>query len=167
MKDHQMKKTLTISRPEQPLTTSGTCVQLNKSEVRSTSITCSAFTLRLSPTSTPALRTSDQIMAVTNQPGRFQPSDFQTGLCDFCDDCGTCFYGLCCYACLGCTVARDMDECCLCGLSVAIRSVYRTRYNINGSLSEERHRPPEGAEHFLSRRRHESRRAVNALHRSS
>ncbi|TMS08780.1 Placenta-specific gene 8 protein [Larimichthys crocea] len=73
-------------------------------------------------------------MAVTNQPGRFQPSDFQTGLCDFCDDCGTCFYGLCCYACLGCTVARDMDECCLCGLSVAIRSVYRTRYNINDSV---------------------------------
>ncbi|XP_061657426.1 placenta-specific gene 8 protein-like [Syngnathoides biaculeatus] len=73
-------------------------------------------------------------MAVTNQPGRYPPSDFQTGLCDFCDDCGTCCYGLWCFPCLSCTVASDMDECCLCGLSMAIRSVYRTRYNINGSL---------------------------------
>ncbi|CAG5867714.1 placenta associated 8, tandem duplicate 2 [Menidia menidia] len=73
-------------------------------------------------------------MAVTNQPGRFQPSEFQTGLCDFCDDCGTCCYGLLCYPCMGCSIASDMDECCLCGLGMPIRSVYRTRYNINGSL---------------------------------
>ncbi|KAI3361718.1 hypothetical protein L3Q82_002073 [Scortum barcoo] len=69
-------------------------------------------------------------MAVTNQPGRYEPSDFQTGLLDFCDDCGTCCYGLWCYVCLGCSIASDMDECCLCGLSMPIRSVYRTRYNI-------------------------------------
>ncbi|KAM9794246.1 spliceosome-associated protein CWC27 homolog isoform 1-T1 [Syngnathus typhle] len=74
------------------------------------------------------------IMAVTNQPGRYPASEFQTGLCDFCDDCGTCCYGLWCFPCLSCTIAGDMDECCLCGLSMAIRSVYRTRYNINGSL---------------------------------
>ncbi|XP_040914788.1 placenta-specific gene 8 protein-like [Toxotes jaculatrix] len=73
-------------------------------------------------------------MAVTQQPGRYEPSDFQTGLCDFCDDCGTCCCGLFCYPCLGCSIARDMDECCLCGLSMAIRSVYRTKYNIKGSL---------------------------------
>ncbi|XP_037121189.1 placenta-specific gene 8 protein-like [Syngnathus acus] len=73
-------------------------------------------------------------MAVTNQPGRYPASEFQTGLCDFCDDCGTCCYGLWCFPCLSCTIAGDMDECCLCGLSMAIRSVYRTRYNINGSL---------------------------------
>ncbi|KAK5879164.1 hypothetical protein CesoFtcFv8_024493 [Champsocephalus esox] len=73
-------------------------------------------------------------MAVTNQPGRYAPSDFQTGLCDFCDDCGTCCYGLFCYMCLGCSIASDMDECCLCGLHMSIRSVYRTKYNINGSL---------------------------------
>lgn len=30
------------------------------------------------------------IMAVTNQPGRFQPSEFQTGLTECCDDCGVC-----------------------------------------------------------------------------
>ncbi|XP_049909447.1 placenta-specific gene 8 protein-like [Epinephelus moara] len=73
-------------------------------------------------------------MAVTNQPGGYPPSDFQTGLCDFCDDCGTCCYGLWCFPCLGCTIASDMDECCLCGLTVLMRSVYRTKYNIKGSL---------------------------------
>ncbi|XP_028456666.1 placenta-specific gene 8 protein isoform X3 [Perca flavescens] len=73
-------------------------------------------------------------MAVTNQPGSYTPSEFQTGLCNFCDDCGTCCYGLCCYPCLGCTIASDMNECCLCGLTMAIRSVYRTKYNIRGSL---------------------------------
>lgn len=29
-------------------------------------------------------------MAVTRQPGSFGRSEFQTGLCDFCGDCGTC-----------------------------------------------------------------------------
>ncbi|XP_012725140.2 placenta-specific gene 8 protein [Fundulus heteroclitus] len=76
-------------------------------------------------------------MAVTNQPGRFEPSDFQTGLCDICDDCGTCCYGWFCFPCLGCSIASDMDECCLCGINMAIRSVYRTRYNIRGSLCKD------------------------------
>ncbi|KAF1377837.1 hypothetical protein PFLUV_G00204880 [Perca fluviatilis] len=73
-------------------------------------------------------------MAVTNQPGSYAPSEFQTGLCDFSDDCGTCWCGLFCYPCLSCTIARDMNECCLCGLTWATRSVYRTKYNIRGSL---------------------------------
>ncbi|XP_028274187.1 placenta-specific gene 8 protein-like [Parambassis ranga] len=73
-------------------------------------------------------------MAVTMQPGRYEPSDWQTGVCEICDDCGTCFYGLFCYSCLGCSIASDMDECCLCGLGMPIRSVYRTKYNIKGSL---------------------------------
>ncbi|KAK2818652.1 hypothetical protein Q5P01_024213 [Channa striata] len=81
------------------------------------------------------------IMAVTNQPGRHQPSEFQTGLCDCCDDIGTCCFGLWCYPCLGCSIASAMDECCLCGLGVPIRAVYRTKYNIKGSLS---------AGHFLN-----------------
>lgn len=34
---------------------------------------------------------------------------------------------------MGCSIASDMDECCLCGHSMAIRSVYRTRYNIEVS----------------------------------
>ncbi|MFT7815697.1 placenta-specific gene 8 protein-like [Arapaima gigas] len=73
-------------------------------------------------------------MAVTNQPGRFAPSDFQTGLCDFCDDYGTCLYGFFCLPCLGRSIASDMDECCLCGFTRSMQSVYRTKYNIKGSL---------------------------------
>lgn len=37
---------------------------------------------------------------------------------------------LMCPLCAGCSIASDMDECCLCGLGMPIRSVYRTRYNI-------------------------------------
>ncbi|MEQ2293756.1 hypothetical protein AMECASPLE_036848, partial [Ameca splendens] len=70
------------------------------------------------------------IMAVTNQPGRYEPSDFQTKLCDCCEDCGTCMFGFFCFPCLGCSIASDMDECCLCGTGMPIRAVYRTRYNI-------------------------------------
>ncbi|XP_018600255.1 placenta-specific gene 8 protein-like [Scleropages formosus] len=73
-------------------------------------------------------------MAVTNQPGKFEASNFQTGLLDVCDDCGTCCYGLLCFPCMGCSIARDMNECCLCGLTPTMRSVYRTKYNIKGSL---------------------------------
>ncbi|RMC13650.1 hypothetical protein DUI87_08727 [Hirundo rustica rustica] len=39
-----------------------------------------------------------------------------------------------CYPCLACQVAGDMNECCLCGTSVAMRTLYRTRYNIPGSI---------------------------------
>lgn len=42
-------------------------------------------------------------------------------------------YGFFCYYCLGCSIASDMDECCLCGLGMPIRSVYRTKYNIKVS----------------------------------
>ncbi|XP_046796282.1 PLAC8 like 1 isoform X1 [Gallus gallus] len=45
--------------------------------------------------------------------------------------------GICgafCYPCLGCQVANAMDEFCLCGGSVAMRTLYRTRYNIPGSI---------------------------------
>ncbi|XP_074546799.1 placenta associated 8, tandem duplicate 2 [Halichoeres trimaculatus] len=73
-------------------------------------------------------------MAVTNQPGQYQRSEFQTSLFDCCDDCGVCLCGLFCHCCLGCTIASDMDECCLCGLGMPIRSVYRTKYNIEGSM---------------------------------
>ncbi|XP_023651733.1 placenta associated 8, tandem duplicate 2 isoform X2 [Paramormyrops kingsleyae] len=76
-------------------------------------------------------------MAVTNQPGRYEPSDFQTGLCSFCSDCGTCCYGFWCLPCMGCSIASEMDECCLCGLSLPMRSVYRTKYNIKGSLCKD------------------------------
>uniref|UniRef100_A0A8C0CBJ2 Placenta-specific gene 8 protein n=1 Tax=Balaenoptera musculus TaxID=9771 RepID=A0A8C0CBJ2_BALMU len=43
--------------------------------------------------------------------------------------CGT-FFPLC----LSCQIASDMNECCLCGASVAMRTMYRTRYGISGSI---------------------------------
>ncbi|NWI53399.1 PLAC8 protein, partial [Calyptomena viridis] len=63
-----------------------------------------------------------------------QPGEWQTGLMDCCSDCGVCLCGICCYTCLGAQVASAMDECCLCGSSVAMRTLYRTRYNIPGSI---------------------------------
>ncbi|KAM9306162.1 placenta associated 8, tandem duplicate 2 [Pholidichthys leucotaenia] len=76
-------------------------------------------------------------MAVTRQPGQFQPSEFQTGLFDCCKDCTTCLCGCFCSMCLGCSIASDMDECCLCGTTVTMRSVYRTKYNIRGSMCKD------------------------------
>uniref|UniRef100_A0A3Q0RC91 Placenta associated 8, tandem duplicate 1 n=1 Tax=Amphilophus citrinellus TaxID=61819 RepID=A0A3Q0RC91_AMPCI len=76
-------------------------------------------------------------MAVVNQPGAYQPSEFQTSVFDCCDDIGTCCYGYWCYCCLGCSIASDMNECCLCGLGMPIRSVYRTKYNIKGSMCKD------------------------------
>ncbi|KAM6402395.1 placenta-specific gene 8 protein isoform 1-T1 [Pluvialis apricaria] len=59
---------------------------------------------------------------------------WQTGLMDCCTDCGVCCCGTFCFPCLACQVAGDMNECCLCGTSVAMRTLYRTRYNIPGSI---------------------------------
>ncbi|NXO76188.1 PLAC8 protein, partial [Sitta europaea] len=59
---------------------------------------------------------------------------WQTGVMDCCSDCGVCLCGAFCLPCLACQVAGDMNECCLCGSSVAMRTLYRTRYNIPGSI---------------------------------
>ncbi|KAL2780535.1 placenta-specific gene 8 protein, partial [Daubentonia madagascariensis] len=45
--------------------------------------------------------------------------------------------GTFCFLCLGCQVAADMNECCLCGTSVAMRTLYRTRYGIPGSICDD------------------------------
>ncbi|KAL8206375.1 UNVERIFIED_CONTAM: Placenta-specific protein 8 protein [Gekko kuhli] len=74
---------------------------------------------------------TQQPVVVVAQP---QNGEWQTDLCDCCSDVGVCLCGLCCFTCLGCQVAADMNECCLCGPSMAMRSVYRTRYGIPGSL---------------------------------
>uniref|UniRef100_A0A669Q1B4 Placenta associated 8 n=1 Tax=Phasianus colchicus TaxID=9054 RepID=A0A669Q1B4_PHACC len=74
---------------------------------------------------------------VTIQPGFSaspQPSKWHTGLLDCMSDCSVCICGAFCYPCLGCQVANAMDEFCLCGGSVAMRTLYRTRYNIPGSI---------------------------------
>nr|XP_033819822.1 placenta-specific gene 8 protein [Geotrypetes seraphini] len=64
-------------------------------------------------------------------------SHWQTGLFDCCSDCGVCVCGTFCFLCLGCQVANNMDECCLCGTSVAMRTLYRTRYHIQGSICKD------------------------------
>ncbi|PKK28840.1 placenta-specific gene 8 protein isoform X1 [Columba livia] len=63
-----------------------------------------------------------------------QAGEWQSGLLDCCSDVGVCICGAFCFPCLGCQVAGDMNECCLCGPSVAMRTLYRTRYNIPGSI---------------------------------
>ncbi|XP_065146428.1 placenta-specific gene 8 protein-like [Paramisgurnus dabryanus] len=73
-------------------------------------------------------------MEVTTQPKAYAPKDFQSGLLSCCDDMSVCCCGLFCLPCLGCSIASDMNECCLCGLGMPIRSVYRTRYNVPGSM---------------------------------
>uniref|UniRef100_A0A670Z9A1 Placenta associated 8 n=1 Tax=Pseudonaja textilis TaxID=8673 RepID=A0A670Z9A1_PSETE len=55
---------------------------------------------------------------------------WQTDLCDCCSDCGVCLCGMFCFPCLAGQVASDMNECCCCGATVAMRAVYRTKYNI-------------------------------------
>ncbi|KAM6440238.1 placenta-specific gene 8 protein [Liasis olivaceus] len=77
----------------------------------------------------PVVVTQPQVMVV--QPQR---NYWQTGLCDCCSDCGVCFCGLFCFPCLVCQVASDMNECCCCGATVAMRAVYRTKYQIPGSI---------------------------------
>ncbi|XP_005857444.1 PREDICTED: placenta-specific gene 8 protein [Myotis brandtii] len=61
-------------------------------------------------------------------------SDWQTGTFDCCADIGICLCGTFFPLCLSCQIASDMNECCLCGASVAMRTLYRTRYGIPGSI---------------------------------
>ncbi|XP_006885323.1 PREDICTED: placenta-specific gene 8 protein [Elephantulus edwardii] len=75
---------------------------------------------------------------ITTQPGYgaggATVSDWQTSIFDCCDNLGVCLCGFFCPLCLSCQIASDMDECCLCGASVAMRTLYRTRYGIPGSI---------------------------------
>ncbi|NWX34305.1 PLAC8 protein, partial [Notiomystis cincta] len=59
---------------------------------------------------------------------------WQTGLLDCYADCGVLFCGMLCFPCLAGQVATDMNEFCLCGSSVAMRTLYRTKYHIPGSI---------------------------------
>ncbi|ETE59359.1 Placenta-specific gene 8 protein, partial [Ophiophagus hannah] len=75
---------------------------------------------------------------VINQPQmtvtQHQSREWQTDLFDCFNDWGVCVCGMCCPLCLGCQIASEMDECPLCGISTAFRTLYRTRYGIPGSL---------------------------------
>ncbi|XP_062458760.1 placenta-specific gene 8 protein-like isoform X1 [Pezoporus occidentalis] len=78
---------------------------------------------------------SQQVITVQPQCSMApRAGEWQSGLMDCCSDCNVCLCGTFCFPCLGCQVAEDMDECCMCGPSVAMRTLYRTRYNIPGSL---------------------------------
>ncbi|XP_034968833.1 placenta-specific gene 8 protein [Zootoca vivipara] len=81
----------------------------------------------------PVIMQQPQVVIV--QPS--QQNYWQTGLYDCFHDCGICLCGTFCYVCLGCQVAADMNECCLCGTSMAMRAVYRTKYGIPGSLCDD------------------------------
>ncbi|XP_049741863.1 placenta-specific gene 8 protein-like [Elephas maximus indicus] len=79
-------------------------------------------------------------VVIVTQPGCGPPaqtSNWHTGLCDCFTDCEVCLCGTFCLTCLACQVAGDMNECCLCGTSVAMRTLYRTRYGIPGSLCDD------------------------------
>uniref|UniRef100_A0A8D0UC04 Placenta associated 8 n=1 Tax=Sus scrofa TaxID=9823 RepID=A0A8D0UC04_PIG len=80
-------------------------------------------------------------VVIVTQPGGGsipQTSNWQTGLCDCFSDCGVCLCGIFCFSCLAVQVASDLNECCLCGTSVAMRTLYRTRYGIPVSLAPHR-----------------------------
>ncbi|XP_038615593.1 placenta-specific gene 8 protein-like [Tachyglossus aculeatus] len=62
---------------------------------------------------------------------------WQTDLFDCCSDCSVCLCGMFCFSCLSSQVASDMGECCLCGSSVAMRTMYRTKYGIPGSICDD------------------------------
>ncbi|KAM8846439.1 cornifelin homolog isoform X2 [Synchiropus splendidus] len=68
-------------------------------------------------------------------------SDWSTGLCDCCDDCGICICGTFVPCILGCQVAQEHGEsCCLpClpGAIVALRTSMRHKYHISGSVCED------------------------------
>ncbi|KAF7252563.1 Placenta-specific gene 8 protein [Varanus komodoensis] len=112
-------------------------------------------------------------MEMTSQPIITQPQchrttrsfEWQTNLCDCGSDCRICCCGTFCFFCLGCKIAKDMDECCCCGPSVAMRTRYRTLYRIPASyltiisrpFDMACHRQPrETAGHFLQKSAHGS-----------
>lgn len=85
-------------------------------------------------------------------------TDWNTGLCDCCEDASTCCYGFWCCPCLACTVSSNFGEnrCLpLCDLFspgifaafgiplfvppavLSLRAALRNRYNIKGSLCKD------------------------------
>ncbi|KAF7465934.1 Hypothetical predicted protein [Marmota monax] len=104
----------------------------------------------------PSLEMQNQPTVIVTQPGFTrapQNSNWQTGMCDCFSDCGVCLCGTFCFVCLGCQVAADMNECCLCGTTVAMRTLYRTRYGIPGSICDDymRYQQEESHECFLKK----------------
>ncbi|XP_078257684.1 placenta associated 8, tandem duplicate 1 [Rhinoraja longicauda] len=73
-------------------------------------------------------------VVIMSQPTPARQNNWSTGMCGCFDDLGICCCGIFFPICLGCQIAGDMNECCLCGTSMAMRTLVRTKYHISGSL---------------------------------
>ncbi|CAN9513777.1 unnamed protein product [Ophioblennius macclurei] len=79
---------------------------------------------------------------ISSQPQAYNvssgPSDWNSNLCDCCEDCGVCLCAALIPCVLACKVAQDHGEsCCLpClpGAMIALRTSIRQRYNIDGTV---------------------------------
>ncbi|XP_048473243.1 placenta-specific gene 8 protein [Rhincodon typus] len=76
-------------------------------------------------------------VVVMTQPAATSKRDWSTGLWSCCDDMGICCCGIFCLPCLGCQIAGNMGECCLCGTTMAMRTLVRATHNISGSLCKD------------------------------
>ncbi|XP_041444945.1 placenta-specific gene 8 protein-like [Xenopus laevis] len=94
-------------------------------------------------------------LAVSQTVTVSQSNNWNTGICDCCDDCGICCCALWCFPCLQCKTVNDFKEClclplldpfwvgyCGCGtacppISMAMRASVRERYRISGSICDD------------------------------
>ncbi|XP_056619426.1 cornifelin homolog [Triplophysa dalaica] len=85
--------------------------------------------------------TSQPQVTVTSFTVSSGSTDWSSGVCDCCDDCGICLCGTFIPCALGCKVAQDHDETCclpfLPGAMVALRTSIRDKYQINGTLCDD------------------------------